>query len=602
MKFTAILTAVSAVLSAACLTVAMASPVEISEGKKLAAVLARADEADLKLTPQAAVTRGDLRYADQYGDYITDAFVKKSASNARQQLRELSTINRAALSAKDRIAFDVFQYQVEFVLRGHGEGIVKVNQHMPIDPVFGAHLQFAQFSSGEGIAPYKTLKDYQQGLKRIDGFVTFLDRAINAMRVAIPAGHVHHRTIVEKLIAQLDASLAMGVDKSPYLNPVNHFPSAAAFTATAKAKLTADYRQAIGGKINPALARLRDFLKSHYLPAARTGAPGLATMRDGARYYAYALEQHITSRITAEEIHALGLTEVARLRREMEKVREQVGFSGTLPAFFKYLQEDAKFKLASKEALLEHYRGIQARVDVVMPRLFSSVPKGRFEVRAVPAEQESSASGAYYVIGTPEGTRAGVFYVNTADLSTRTTPRATALFLHEAIPGHHLQGSLAQEDAALPAILRFSWNPGYGEGWALYAESLGDEMALYDDAYQRFGKLDMEIFRAARMVVDTGLHAQGWSREEAMKYLADNTSLDSATIEQEIDRYIVWPGQAPAYKIGELFIRKLRQRAETTLGARFDIRAFHDQVLNTGAIPLHVLEKKIDDWIVSRKQ
>ncbi len=593
------------------LALAMAgSPVEASKtqpglqsaaaaaaAKHLADVLAAADEVDLKLFPLTGLTRGDLRHADQYGDYITDDFLREHKSQLTFRLQQLRRVDRARLSPTDKIAYDVFRYQNEYALKAYDTGVARINQALPIDHIFGAHMSFPQLSSGEGDAPFKTIADYENGLKRIDGFVIFLDRAIEKMRLGIKSGHTLIRVVTEKVIQQLDEAESAGVEKSAFLKPVKAFP--ATFDDAQKRRLEAAYRAAISGQILPAFRRMNAFMKNEYLAASRAGAPGMAGMPDGAKLYAYVLEQHTTTTMSAAEIHSLGSSEVARIRAEMDKVRSKVGFAGSLAEFFVHLRTDAKFQFKTKEELLAGFAKIHQRVERELPKLFSSPPAAKFEIRPVPAEQESSAGGAYYFVGTSDGTRPGVFYVNTSQMPTRTSPRMTALFLHEALPGHHWQGSLAQEDATLPALLRFGGNTAYLEGWGLYAEWLGEELGLYDDPYQYFGRLDLEIIRATRLVVDTGLHAKGWSRDRAISYMLENSSLDRAAVEQEVDRYIVWPGQATAYKVGELFIKRLRKRAEQKLGARFNVRAFHQQVLDTGAIPLSVLARKIDVWIAA---
>jgi uncharacterized protein (DUF885 family) len=573
------------------------SPSGAAAAKQLAGVLAAADEVDLKLFPLTGLTRGDLRHADQYGDYITDDFLREHRSQLRFRLQQLRRIDRTRLSPMDKIAHDVFRHQNEYTLKAYGTGVAKINQALPLDHIFGAHMSFPQLSSGEGDAPFKTIADYENGLKRIDGFVVFLDRAIEKMRLGIKSGHVLIRVVTEKVVQQLDEAESAGVEKSAFLKPVQALP--ATFDDAQKRRLEAAYRTAISGQVLPALRRLNAFMKNEYLAASRTGAPGMAGMPDGAKLYAYVLEQHTTTTMSAAQIHRLGLSEVARIRGEMDKVRSKVGFAGSLAEFFVYLRTDARFQFKTKEELLAGFGKIHRRVDRELPKLFSSPPAAKFQIRPVPAEQESSAGGAYYLVGTPDGTRPGVFYVNTSELPTRTSPRMTALFLHEALPGHHWQGSLAQEDATLPALLRFGGNTAYLEGWGLYSEWLGEELGLFDDLYQYFGRLDLEIIRATRLVVDTGLHANGWTRDQAIQYMQDNSSLDRAAVEQEVDRYIVWPGQATAYKVGELFIKRLRKRAEQKLGAQFDVRAFHQQVLDTGAIPLSVLARKIDVWIAA---
>lgn len=565
---------------------------------QLAALLAAADDADLEFDPFAALQRGDARHAGQFGDYISDVHLARVRSVLTAQLERLGGITRDQLGGADRIAYDVFEYQTRFALRAHDVGVAQVQQKMPLDHVFGRHIGFAQDSSGEGIAPFRTVADYEHGLQRFDGFVVFLDRAIENMRRGMRSGHVHHRVITQKMIAQFDEALAGGVDASPFVQPVLNFPSA--IGAADRERLAAAYRDAVGNRILPAYRRVRDFLRGEYLGAGRSGAPGLASLPDGATLYAHALEQFTTVRMAPDEIHRLGRAEVARIRAEMQGVLDELRFKGTLAEFFRHVQSEPTLQFKSRDELLAGYGRIAQRVQNQLGTLFAKLPAGRFEIRPVPAEQEGSAGGAYYVIGTPDGSRPGVFYVNTSELPTRTAPRMTALFLHEALPGHHLQGALSQEDVSLPALLRFGFNAGYGEGWALYAEWLGTEMGLYADPYQRFGRLDMEIIRAARLVVDTGLHLLGWSRERAIDYLLENSSLDASAAAQEIDRYIVWPGQATAYKVDEIFIRRLRERATAQLGTGFDVREFHREVLDTGAIPLAVLERKIDAWVERR--
>lgn len=566
-------------------------------GERLMAFLDEADRQDLALNPQAAVLRGDLSHAGEFGDLISDDYHRAAERLLRSQIAAFARIERPALSRTEQVAYDVWQYQARFALRQYDEGHVRLARQLPIDHVFGQHLAFAQFSSGRAGAPYRTPADYEAGLARIDGFVRWIDRAIGRMREGLREGRVQPRIVTEKVVAQLDEALALAPEASPFHGPVGLLP--AAWPEAERQRLADAYRRAIVEKINPAFARLAAFMRGPYRAAGRTARPGFAAIPGGARWYEYQLEAHTTLRTSAEAIHRTGLAEVARIRREMAAIQAGLGFGGTLAQFFEHLKTDPRLKFPDAEALFAAYRAVHRRVEAVLPRLFPALPKSRLDFAPVPAEQERSASGAYYIVGTPEGDRPGVFYVNTGNLPSRTSPRVTALYLHEGMPGHHLQGSLAQEDASLPPTLRFGWNAGYGEGWALYAEWLGHEMGLYDDPYQRFGQLDMEIFRAARLVVDTGLHAKGWSRERAIDYLADNTSLERSDCALEVDRYIVWPGQACAYKLGELAIRALRREAERALGRRFDVRAFHGEVLGTGALPLAVLERKIKDWIRS---
>jgi uncharacterized protein (DUF885 family) len=564
-------------------------------GRRLMAFLAEADRQDLALDPQAAVLRGDTSRAHDFGDYLSDAYFRAVESNLRRQISRFSTIDRTRLrGAAELVAFDTWRWQARLALRRFDEGHVRFAQQMPVDHLFGQHVTFANFSSGS-MAPYRGVKDYDDGLARIDGFVVWVDRAIARMREGMQTRRLPPRLVAQRVLAQLDEALAAPVDSSPYFEPIRKLPDEIA--ADQRERLTRAYRNAIDERIRPAYDKLARFVRLEYLPATRTGTPGVGALPGGKAWYDHQIETMTTLRIGADEIHRIGLVEVARIRGEIERTARRMGFRGNLRALFDHLRDDARYKFASSDALLDAYRVMGRRVDRSIGALFERMPRANLEIKPVPKELESSVAGASYQVGTPDGERPGVFYVNTSELPTRTSTRVTALYLHEGVPGHHLQGSLAQEAQDLPPLLRFSWNVGYGEGWALYAEQLGHEMGLYDDPVQHLGALDMEIFRAARLVVDTGLHAKAWPRERAVAYMVANTSLERAFCENEVDRYIAWPAQATGYKLGEITIRRLRRKAESALGKRFDVKRFHAQVLDTGSIPLEVLAMKIGAWI-----
>jgi uncharacterized protein (DUF885 family) len=579
---------------------ATASPPSDTASRRLKAIFTASDEAGLILNPSSGVFRGDLRYADRFGDMISDEWLRANELQARMDLDQLLQIDRRALSQSEQIAFDVFRYQTEQAIQSFDTGVSAILLRMPIDSLFGLHLTYPQFSSGEGGAPFATAIDYDNGLKRLDGFAVFLDRVIGKMREGVATRCVHTRVVSEKIIAQLDAVIKDGIDDGAFYKPVRNFPET--ISAADRARLVAAYRAKIGEVVLPAYRRLRDFMIGEYLPKSREGPPGISNIPGGDKIYAFNLEQFTTTKMLASEIHALGFAEVARIEAEMKKVKAETGFQGSLRQFILYLQSDPVFKFPDRESILNRYGEIKAKVETILPKYFKTLPKAALEVRPVPVAQEGTAGGAYYLVGTADGRRPGVFYANLGNLPTRTSPRMTSLFLHEGVPGHHLQLSLPQEDEALPPFLKFGYNTGYGEGWGLYCEWLGNEMGLYSDPFQRFGHLDMAMIRAVRLVVDTGLHANGWSRAKAIDYMAANTTLTASEVEQEIDRYIVWPGQATAYKVGEIFIRRLRAHAEAALGGKFDIRKFHDQILNSGALPLAVLEGKIDNWVASEKE
>jgi uncharacterized protein (DUF885 family) len=400
------------------------------------------------------------------------------------------------------------------------------------------------------------------------------------------------------MIEQLDTQLAQKPEDSPYFGPVKAFPDS--IGAADRARLTTQYRNAITGQIYPALTRLRDFLKTEYLPKARDGY-GLMYMKGGDKLYRYLVHSTTTLPLTPEEIHQTGLKEVARITGEMEKVRQEVGFTGTLPEFFNYLRTDPTFKKPTREALTQGYYDIGKAVDAKLPQYFSTLPKAKLEIRPYPEFREKFEAGGSYEQGTPDGSRPGTFYFNAYDLPSRTTPGMTTLYLHEGAPGHHFQISLAQENEALPPFMRFGGNTAFVEGWALYAETLGYDMGFYKDPYQRMGTLDDEMLRAMRLVVDTGIHSKGWTREQAIDYMLAHSSMGKTDATAEVERYIAIPSQALAYKTGAMTIQRLRHKAEAELGPRFDIREFHAQVLMTGALPLAILEQKIDRWIAAKK-
>lgn len=569
-----------------------------SEDQKLAQLFKDADEANLRLNPMEALGRGDMRYADRLGDYFSDAHNAEVLRTKQQELLRLASINRAALSADNAIYYDVFKYETEQAIRFASQPLSSVSDRVAIEHFFGIHNMFPDFSSGQSIAPFKTVKDYENGLKRMDEFVAIMDRAIVRMREGLATGHVQSQVVTDNVIAQLDTIIKQGVENSPYYMPIKDMP--AEISGGDKKRLTDAYSQKIAKDIIPVYQRMKSFMEAEYKSKARR-VPGLIGMKDGPLLYAALVEQHTTTSMTPKEIHEIGLSEVARITREMEAIKNEVGFKGTLKQFFEHLRTDPKFKFKSKQELLDTYNAVRARVDAGMPKLFNRTVKTPFEIRPIPDFIEKNSAGAYYMSGSLEANRPGVFYVNTYDLPARTKPGVESLFLHEAIPGHHYQISLSQETPSIPNFLRYGGNNAYVEGWALYTETLGRDLGLLTDPYQRFGKLDAEMMRAMRLVVDTGLHAKGWSREDAIKYMMDNSSMSRTDSTAEVERYIAIPGQALSYKIGQLTISRLRAEAEKELGARFDVRAFHDQVLNTGALPLKVLEAKIRNWVAVQK-
>ena len=564
----------------------------------LRALFNASDEASLNRNPIGRVFRGDLSHAGEFGDGISDRWYAAEKQAAIDDLAALAAIDRSALNANDRVSYDVFKWQRTTDLKGFDPAILAASMVRPIDHFIGIHTFFPEFSSGEGAAPFKTLADYKAGLARLPGFVTYVDAAILRFRDGMKSGVVQPKLVVQNVIDQLDNLLKPGVAGAVMMKPVQNFPEGV--PATDRARLQADYAKAIGTQVNPALVRLRDFLKTEYLPVARDSV-GLGAMPGGPELYKYLIASTTTTDMTADAIHDLGLAEVARITKGMETVKQQVGFKGTLPEFFTFIRTDPQFKPASKQALTDAYLAVGKRVDAAIPALFSAVPKSRLEIRPVPAFKEKTDAGGSYQGGAPDGSRPGVFYFNTYDLPSRTTPGIETLYLHEAAPGHHFQISLAQENTALPPFQRFGGNTAFVEGWALYAESLGPQLGMFKDLYQLQGRYDDEMLRAMRLVVDTGLHSKGWSRDQSIEYMLANSAMGRTDATAEVERYIAIPSQALAYKVGQLTISRLRARAEAALGPKFDIRQFHEQVLMTGALPMAVLEKKIDDWIAVKQ-
>ena len=562
-------------------------------------IFADSDEAALELDPLAAMMRGDMRYAGQFGDYITPGYYARMKANTASEMKRLDAIDRAALSREDRIAYDVFRYQGRQLLDFYERGIIAIQAQLPIDHFSGEHVFFPDICSGRSVAPFDTVQDYDNGLARLEGYALYLERSIGRMREGMAAGHTQPRLVMENILDQLARQMAGGVEASPFYQPIKDMPGD--FAATDRERLARAYRAVIDERVFGAYRKLQEFIRTEYLAASRDAKPGLVSMKDGPALYKALIEQNTTTDMSAEEIHRIGLDEVARIRHDMLAIKDRVGFNGTLKEFFGHLRTDPQFKFASKQALLDGYNAIRARVDVAVPKLFSLTPRSPFEIRPVPGYSEENEAAGSYRQGTPDGTRAGIFFVNTYDLLSRTTPGMETLFLHEAIPGHHFQISLAQENEALPNFLRFGGNTAFVEGWALYAESLGPELGMFTDPYQAFGSLDDEMLRAMRLVVDTGIHAMGWTREQAIQYMLDNSAQSETEARTEVERYIAIPGQALAYKVGALTIRRLRTEAEQALGDRFDPREFHAQVLDTGALPLAVLEAKIRDWIMVKQ-
>ncbi|MGQ0558782.1 MAG: DUF885 domain-containing protein [Sphingosinicella sp.] len=609
MKSRFLLLAATALSLAACATAstdtpapaasepAAAAPAE-SAHDRLFRLFRESDEANLQRNPISAMFRGDFRYADRLGDFITDAYFAAERAAAVADLEALARIDRNALSPTDRLAYDTFKYNREDAVLDNSAELLALTAVRPINHFSGFHTFYPVFASGRNVAPFRNVLDYDNNVKRHREYVIGIDRAIGRFRQGMESGVVETKMTIRNVIGQLDTQLAMPVEESPFAGPLANIPET--IPEAERARLRSELLASIRDGIYPAHRRLRDFLHNEYLPVARDGV-GLVHMRGGDRLYEHLILENTTLPLTADHVHNLGLSEVARIRAEMEAIKTRVGFTGTLAQFFEHIRTDPQFRPASREWLRDRYYAIGRTVDARIGEFFSTLPRSRLEIREVEAFRERNEAGGSYQQGTPDGSRPGIFYFNAYDLPSRSTHGMETLYLHEGAPGHHFQISLAQENTELPNFMRFGGNTAFVEGWALYAETLWDELGMETDPYQRFGGLDDEMLRAMRLVVDTGIHAKGWTREQAIRYMLDNSGMSETEATTEVERYIAIPGQALASKVGQLKILELRARAERALGSRFDLKDFHAQVLMTGSLPLTVLERKIDEWIAARR-
>lgn len=560
-------------------------------GATLRALLERSAAAEAALDPLRAARNG-TKGAALFVDPLGDDYAARLRADKLRDAADLAAIDRNALGPIDRIAYDVFDYKTKQTLDLFTTGLLAVQRMAPLNPSFGLQVEFPDFLTA---TKYETVADYDDTLTRLTGFVGFMASTVARLKQGLAAGYIQPEIIVTNVLAQVDALLALPIEQSPFWTGITRLP--ATIPAPEQARITAAFRAAINGQVYPAYRGWATYLRDIYLPRALE-APGRGAMKDGARLYAWELQRHTTTRRTADDIHALGLSEVARIRAEMEKVRVTVGFDGDLKAFFEHVRTDPKYYYKTPDELLARFKAIEAKIWPGIPRLFHDRPKAPFEVRPLPALGDQRGTG-YYRPGAPDGVSPGILYFNMSMLNTRPIPTLETLTLHEGIPGHHFQLTLAIENNALPPLLRHGQATAFTEGWGLYAESLGPELGMFGDPMQLFGHLDMEMLRAVRLVVDTGIHAKGWGRQQAIDYMLANTSMAPRDVAVEIDRYIAYPGQACAYKIGELKFRQLRNDATKALGATFDVRDYHRQAINTGALPMDVLDAKIRGWIAA---
>ena len=546
----------------------------------------------LKLYPLQATSQGDLRYNDFLPNDLSDEFRKKEKEFYTFYKSQLNNFPDHTLNENDLLSKKVLLWECDLSLKR----LTFNEQYTPINQMWTLQLTIGQYAAGLSAQPFKTVKDYNNWLKRIDDYLIWLETAEERMRQGIKNEIVLPKSLIKKVIPQLKTILNPDLNQNLFFSPARQFPKE--FSEKDKSILIEKYTEMVLNKIIPAYKKLSDFMSDQYLDAGRSSS-GISAFEDGLDYYNYSIKLYTTTELTADEIHNIGLKEVAKISSEMEKIKTKVGFNGDLKSFFNHVRElDELIPFNEPQEVIDNFNKIHEKMTPQVNKLFGLQPKTPFEVRRTESFREASAS-AEYNPGSLDGTRPGIFYVPIPNIKEYNYFSDEDLFLHEAIPGHHYQISLQQENTSLPSFRKSLWYSSYGEGWALYSESLGEELGLYDDPYQYFGMLSAEMHRAIRLVVDTGLHTKGWSREKAIQYSLDNEAESEAGITSEIERYMANPGQALSYKIGQLKIRELRSNAEQKLGDKFDIKMFHEKVLESGCIPLQLLEEKINKWVSS---
>ena len=557
---------------------------------ELAALFDKYYEENLQLFPLNATYQGDNRYNDLLPIDFTDSYRDKLKEFYNRYLTLLSKFDRDKLNDEDKISYDIFKHDNELAVEGLGFH----DNYIPFQQFYGITLTMGQLGSGDGAQPFKTVKDYDDWLKRATAFSAWSDSAIVYFKKGMATNFVLPKSLVVKMVPQMQAMVVDSAGKSLFYGPITKLPSS--FTDADKKRLTNAYTKLITDQLVPAYKKLGVFLQNEYLPKARATS-GISDVPDGKKYYEYLVRQQTTTNKPPDEIYNTGLSEVKRILGIMDSVKNSVGFKGDLKAFFEHMKTDKQFMpYKTPEDVLNAFRAIQAKIEPHLKDMFGHFPKTKFEIRQTEAFRAASAS-AEYNQGTPDGSRPGIFYVPILDATKfNTTSGMESLFLHEAIPGHHYQISLQQEDTTLPKFRRFGGHNAYVEGWALYCESLGKELGLYTDPYQYMGALGDEMHRAVRLVVDVAIHTKGMTREEAIKYMMNNEAISEQGATAEIERYMAIPGQALGYKIGALKIRELRNKYQNELGDKFKLSAFHDEFLKDGSMPLDLVEKKMDEW------
>jgi uncharacterized protein (DUF885 family) len=566
---------------------------ELSAEQQLDVLVAQYYDESLTYSPISATYNGRNEFNDQFTPEISKENRAKKATFYKKYQQRLNFIDKAQLTGQSLLSFEILERDLALKL----EGMQFPDYLLPINQMAGAHNTFAGFGSGQSAQPFNTAEDYTAFMSRSEGFVKWLASVERSMAQGIKLGITLPKPLAEKLQPQFAAHVVKNAEDSLFWGPIKKLPDS--FSAQQKQKITAQYRELIMQHLVPAYKSMSDFLANQYIPNSRESV-GYSDLLNGKAWYEYQIKKNTTLSLSADEIHDIGLSEVSRILSEMKKVKETVGFKGELSEFFDHLRDSDEFYYDTPEELIAAYENVKKKIDARLPLLFNIAPKAPYVVKAVEAYRAQSAAGASYASPAPDGSRPGIFYINAYNLKAQPKFLLETLSIHEAAPGHHFQIALQQEIEGLPDFRKFGGYTVFAEGWALYAESLGKELGLFTDPYMWYGRLSDEQLRAMRLVLDTGFHAKGWTRQQGIDYMLANSSMAKSDVIAEVERYIAWPGQALSYKLGQFKIQELRDFSKKELGNKFDIKAFHTQILIDGALPMPILEEKIKRWVKSQ--
>ncbi|MGM0526110.1 MAG: DUF885 domain-containing protein [Pseudomonadota bacterium] len=568
------------------------SVTQVSTSDKLQQLYTDYFNEQFELDPLLATYIGEDGYNGKLPNFLSPEHLQKKRQFEQKYLDKINSIDATTLTDSARISYNIFKGDREMALRG----MQFPSELIPINQFYNLANQFAMLGSGTSAQPFSSYQDFKDWASRMEQIPALFEQARKNMRKGVERDIVQPRVLIEKAIPQIEAHIVEDVEESIFWRPIDDLPEN--LSAQEEQQITERYREIISQQVIPAYQQLRDYLADDYLPHTRTDSFGIGQLPGGKAWYHYQIEAHTSTSLTASDVHSLGKSEVHRIHNKMREIMEQVNFEGDLQEFFDFMTNDPKFIYDSRDAMIEDYKSLRSKVDKRLPELFNIFPEADYEVRQVEEFREQSASSGSYQPAPTDNSKPAVFYLNTYDLASRPTWAKTALFLHEAAPGHHFQISIQQQLNDLPKFRKFGRETAYTEGWGLYAESLGKELGLYDDPYQHFGALAAELWRSIRLVVDTGIHSKGWSRQQVLDYMYQNAPVAEARAVSEAERFMALPGQALAYKIGQLKIDELRREAKRKLGDKFDIKAFHRVVLEDGAVPLIVLQQKVKRWII----